>query len=143
MGNRPRLTHETAVHVFRFLAEFAQAYPTLCEGEQRMYRDLTRAALLCIDDEQRAETQLLKRGVDEILFRACREDVGAYLVRQLRRDGFRVTLTEQAQLTVGPREKLTPGLVERIKRWSQAIRDALLAEGLNEQAVINGTQAKT
>ena len=138
MQKLPRPSHERMVQVFAHLADFAAAYPGLLEGEQRTYRDLCRAAMLALDDEQRAESMLLARDVDELLFRACRQDVGAWLLRQLREHGIDVRLVTDGgvRLQVGPQQKLTPAIRARIRRWKQALRDALVSEGWNNPAIV-------
>ena len=125
-------------HVFGHLADFAAAYPGLLEGDRRTYRDLCRAAMLALDDEQRAESMLLARDVDELLFRACRQDVGTWLLRQLRERGIGVKLVTEGgvRLQVGPQERLTPAIRARIRRWKQSLRDALVSEGLNDPAIV-------
>jgi hypothetical protein len=62
MANTPRLilTHERMAHVFGFLFNYACTYPKLCEGDKAMYRDLCRAALLAIGDEQKADAVLAR-----------------------------------------------------------------------------------
>lgn len=130
------LSHERAIEVFGFLADFAACYPDLCEGDQAMYRDLCRAALTSLDDEQRAEEMLLARGIDEVLLRVCREDVGARLLRQLRKAGLTIRLAlEPLRLQIGPKEKLTPAISANVKNWKQAIRDALMTERMSEPAL--------
>jgi hypothetical protein len=128
------------VHVFGFLADFAALYPGLPEGERVMYRDLCRAALTALDDEQQAESMLLRYSVDEFLFRACRGDVGAWLLHRLRQRGVNVRIVRAngLRLRAEPPEKLTPEISAQIRRWKQALRDALLAEGLSDPALLNG-----
>lgn len=141
--NRPRPSHERMVQVFGFLADFAAAYPGLPEGEQRTYRDLCRAAMLALDDEERAESMLLTREVDEFLFRACRMDIGEWLLRQLRQRGIGVRLVTEGgvRLQMGPEKKLTPAIRARVRRWKQALRDALLSEGLSDPAILKANNA--
>ena len=137
-------SHERLTHVLGFLADFAGVYPSLCENEQAMYRDLCRAAMLALDDEERAESMLLKRSVDEFLVRACRSDVGEWLLKHLRQAGVQVRLTRGEgglRLQAGPREKLTPAISARLRRWKQAIRDALLQEGLNDPEILKAYRA--
>jgi hypothetical protein len=131
------------IHVFGFLADFAVAYPGLPEGERRMYRDLCRAAMTSLDDERSAEEMLIRHSVDEFLFRACREDVGAWLLESLRQRGLFVRLTREGglRLQAGPRSKLTPEISARIRRWKQALQDALVSEGLNDPAILNANNA--
>lgn len=138
-----KVTHERMVQVMGYLSDFAVAYPELSEGERQTYRDLCRAAMVSLDDEQKAESMLLGRSVDELLFRACREDVGAWLLRRLRQMGLFVRLVTEGslRLQVGPREKLTPAISAKVKRWKQALRDALLTEGLNDPAILQAKRA--
>lgn len=128
-SRKPMMTHERAVHVFGALADFAERYPDLCEHDHRLYRDLCRAAMMSLDDEQHAESMLLRRGVDEWLMKQCKQDVGSYIVGQLRQRGFSVRiLLEPPRLSVEPRQKLTPAIRARISNWKDAIRTAILAE---------------
>jgi hypothetical protein len=63
----PRLSHERAVHVFGFLADFAEAYPRLVEGDQKMYRDLARAALACLSDEQACLEMSVDPAIEQVI----------------------------------------------------------------------------
>lgn len=130
------MSHERAIHVLGFLHDFAAAYPSLCEGDQAMYRDLCRAALVSIDDEQRCESMLLSRDVNAVLFRSCREDVGAYVLRRLREHGFTVRF-QSGTIYLGPKEKITSAVKDCVKHWKEGIREALLTEMLNEPAKEN------
>jgi hypothetical protein len=136
-------SHERMTHVYGFLADFAAAYPRLSEGEQAMYRDLCRAALVTLDDEQKAESMLLGRSVDEFLFRACRQDVGTWLLNRLREVGVNVRLVrvgKNLRLRAEPPEKRTPAVVEKIRQHRQALRDALVQDGLSDPAILKMEQ---
>ena len=135
--SRFRQSHERMTHVYGFLADFAAAYPQLCEGEQAMYRDLCRAAMQSLDDEQKAESMLLKHSVDDFLFRACREDVGTWLLGRLRELGVNVRLVTEGGLRLQIDGKATPAIRARIQRWKTALRDALLQEGLDAIEILS------
>lgn len=117
------------MHVYGFLADFAAYRPTLCENDQRMYRDLCRAAMDCLGDERQAEDMLVGVGVDEILFRECREKVGARIVTLLRKRGLTVRLAvDPLRLVIEPKERITKAIWAHVENWKTAIRDALLCE---------------
>ena len=63
----PRMSHERAVHVYGFLADFAAMYPRLVEGDQKMYRDLARAALTCLRDEQACAEMSMDVDIETVL----------------------------------------------------------------------------
>lgn len=73
------MTHERAAHVLGFLADFADAYPHLCEGGQAMYRDLARAALAAVQEQAWCEDLLIgrevERAMNQYVLGMVREDV--------------------------------------------------------------------
>lgn len=82
MKKLPPQSHERMVHVFGYLADFAEAYPRLCEGEQRMYRDLARAAMTSLADEQACAAMCLAPDIEKVIAPMVRAQV---LAERLRR----------------------------------------------------------
>jgi hypothetical protein len=62
-----RLSHERAVHVFAFLADFAEHYPALIEGDQKMYRDLARAAMNALQDERMCAEMSMDKDIESVI----------------------------------------------------------------------------
>jgi hypothetical protein len=71
----PRLSHERAVHVFGFLADFAELYPHLIEGDRRTYRDLARAAMDCLHDERACAEMSVDPAIEQVIAPMVRAQV--------------------------------------------------------------------
>jgi hypothetical protein len=159
--NTPRLilTHERAVQVFGFLFSFAGTYPKLCEGDQRMYRDLCRAALLAIGDEEKADALLEKfkkeattdqarmaqedqekgqeadqamlagDAVDRLVWRAAKGDVAKAVLEMLRRKGLHLS-TQAGKLLVGPRALVSEKVQDLVARHREGLIECLEREWL-------------
>lgn len=82
MKKLPRMSHERAVHVFGFLADYGELYPRLLEGDRAMYRDLARAALACLADEHMCDQMALAPDIDRVIAPLVRAQI---LAERLRR----------------------------------------------------------
>lgn len=126
------LSHEAGTHLFLFLSAFAEAYPSLCEGEQKMYRDLARAAMICHEEERDCERLLLDHGVDAVLARVCLHEVGDYWLQKLRKCGFTVRLDKDApdalRLLLSPSNKVTDAIAQTVRLHKRELATALLDE---------------
>ena len=71
----PFVSHQRAVEVFGFLADFATAYPRLIEGDQKMYRDLARAAMSCLNDEQACQEMSVDPAIEQVIAPMVRAQV--------------------------------------------------------------------
>jgi hypothetical protein len=78
-----RLSHERALHVFGFLADFADAYPKLIEGDQKMYRDLARAAMNALQDERLCAEMSVDKTIEAVIAPMVR---GQMISERMRRE---------------------------------------------------------
>jgi hypothetical protein len=62
-----RVSHERALHVFGFLADFADAYPRLTEADQKTYRDLARAAMNALQDERLCAEMSVDKTIEAVI----------------------------------------------------------------------------
>jgi hypothetical protein len=130
---RPDLTplpnHEQMVHLFGFLASYANARPGALERDERTYRDLCRAAMDALGEDEFMENARLAGALDHVLAHAVKEQIGRQVLTALRKDNLRVRW-EGGKLPVGPASKVTAEMKTRIERHKQGIRLALLNESL-------------
>jgi hypothetical protein len=61
------MSHERALHVFGFLADFSDLYPRLIEGDQKMYRDLARAAMSALQDERLCAEMSMDKDIKSVI----------------------------------------------------------------------------
>ena len=127
--------HEQAAHVFSFLAEFGKRYPSLCEGDRTLYRDLCRAALLAIREGEWCEEAAVGPSVERVMDQCCRSgaqvDVGFGVLDRLHRAGVYVRWDGGARFVAGPRGRVTAELAGVIRRYAGEIKAALAADCLS------------
>lgn len=71
----PFLSNERALHVFGYLADFAEFYQRLCENDRRVYRDLARAVMLCLADEEWCREHNMDSTFEEVIAQSVRSQI--------------------------------------------------------------------
>jgi hypothetical protein len=57
------------------LADFAEAYPRMIEGDQRTYRDLARAAMNALADERMCAEMSVDKDIDQVIHFVVRQQM--------------------------------------------------------------------
>lgn len=131
MARAPYLSHERAVQVFGFLAEFAGTYPSLCEHDQRHYRDLARAAILVMREQEDIKELGFSPAIELVLSKLVRagaaQDVGHYVLKTLRDRGLKLSYSD-GKVLAGPRERITDNDADLIKRYKSELVEAIASE---------------
>jgi hypothetical protein len=124
------VTHEQAAAVFGFLCEFGKRYPTLCEGDRTLYRDLCRAALLALrEDEWEQEAALgsaVERAMDQTVRAQAQAEIGRHALARLKREHRLTRVTWDGRvLRGGPGRYVTDQARELVRRYEHEIKAAL------------------
>jgi hypothetical protein len=90
---RRTTNHAQAAAVFAFLADWAEAYPHRCEGDARMYRDLARAALSALEDDELCAQMSVDRDIANVICPLVRAQVQYEEVRRRKAPEQRATKT--------------------------------------------------
>lgn len=131
------MTHEQSIHVYNALATFAGRYPGMCEMDRRFYRDMSRAALLALREQEWEAEVAVGPEVERVIHSALGTEpwceLGRAVLREARRAGLVVTW-DGGELYAGPRARVTPPWQARLVRYREEIRHALAEEVLSGAA---------
>lgn len=131
------MTHEQSVHVYSALHAFAGRYPGACELDRQFYRDMARAALFALREQEWAEELAAGPDVERLVHSVLGDEpwceLGRAVLREARRAGLSVTW-EGGELYAGPKARVTPPWQARLVRYREEVRHALAAEVLSGAA---------
>jgi ribosomal protein S19E (S16A) len=129
------VTHEQAAAVFGFLCEFGKRYPTLCEGDRTLYRDLCRAAIIAIREQEWEEEAALGSAVERVMDQTARvqaqAEIGRHVLARLRRE-HRISRVrwDGRELRGSPVRHVTDQARELVHRYEHEIKAALAEEAI-------------
>jgi hypothetical protein len=78
------MSHERAIHVFGFLADFADVYPRMIEGDQRTYRDPARAAMSALADERLCSEMSMDKDIEKVINFVVRQELISERARSVK-----------------------------------------------------------